>query len=293
MIRAFGFCNDPWDPASPGRLCRGRERWIEDEGEVSSAQLHRTVVSGAVFSDDSARDARRGFSYSGVSAGTLLHALFPRSKVYGYCEAGDPRALPAERLVEEDFTAALAGGQRQGPAVRWLAQARADEVDTWIAGEKDGLAAPRADVLVVAERPQIPALADALYRLVGFGDPEDRPARKYAAGAVPEVLAHARAVVLLHLDKHGPVLAIYTNHPLDSDGTLDLTARAAGAFPVPFAIPPMLARWDRALFELRMDWDPAADGEFPVPPADDAGGRWSSRRRQFEGEREPEPAAEE
>ena len=223
----------------------------------------------------------------------LLHALFPRSRVYGYCEAGDPRALPTERLVEEDWTAPVAGGQRQVSAVRWLAMARVDEVDTWIAGEKDGLAAPLADVLVIVDRPEIPKLTEALFRLVGYADPNDRPARKYTAGAVPEVLEQARAVVLLHLDKHGPVLAIYTNQPLDSDGTLDLTARAAGAFPVPFAIPPMLARWDRALFELRMDWDPAADGEFPVPPADDAGGRWSSRRRQFEEEREPEPAAEE
>ena len=59
---------------------------------------------------------------------------------------------------------------------------------------------------------------------------------------------------------------------------------------MPFAIPPMLARWDRALYELRMDWDPEHDGEFPVPPAEDAGGRWSARRRHLETEEEPSTA---
>ncbi|MFN7143948.1 MAG: hypothetical protein ACK4YP_09245 [Myxococcota bacterium] len=280
MIRAFGFCNDTFDPASPGRLCRGRERWIEPLPDTPSTTVFRTVCSGAVFSDDSARDAHRGFRYSGVGAGPLLAALFPRTKVYGFCENGDPRALPAEMALEEDHVHAIAGGARSEPAVRWIAKARPDDVDLWIDGEKDGLAAPKADGFVVLDKDVLkPELIDAIYQLVGFSDADDRPARRYNPGALPLVLEHARAVVLLHLDKHAPALAIYTKEPLDSDGLLDLTARAAQAFPVPFAIPPMLARWDRALYELRMDWDPDSDGEFPVPPADDAGGRWSSRRR--------------
>ena len=36
---------------------------------------------------------------------------------------------------------------------------------------------------------------------------------------------------------------------------------------VPFAIPPMLARWDRALSELRETWDVDSMGDFPVPVA--------------------------
>jgi hypothetical protein len=279
MIRAFGFCNDSFDPASPGRLCRGRERWIESLPDTPSASFARTVCSGAVFSDDSARDAQRGFRFSGVGAGPLLAALFPRTRIFGFCESGDPRALPDDRVLEEDHTRAIAAGVRSEPAVRWVARARWEDVDVWIEGVRDGLAAPRADGFVIVDKDVKPELVDAIYTLVGFSDPDDRPARRYDPAGVPAILAHARAVVLLHLDKHAPVLAIYTREPLESDGLLDLTARAAGAFPVPFAIPPMLARWDRALYELRMDWDPESDGEFPVPPAEDAGGRWSSRRR--------------
>ena len=37
MIEALGFSQTPFDPRRPGRLCRGRERWIEpwepEEGE--------------------------------------------------------------------------------------------------------------------------------------------------------------------------------------------------------------------------------------------------------------------
>lgn len=284
MVRAFGFCNDPFDTAAPGRLCRGRERWIESLPDAPRAQLHRAVCSGAVFSDDSARDALRGFSYSGVSAGKLLSALFPGQEVLGFCETGDPRALPGELWLEEDWLRPLSAGLRSEPAVRWIAPCPEPQVDTWVAGELDGLAVPRADGFVVGADRDVPALAEAIFQLVGFSEPDEKPARKYDPAGIPAVLARARALVLLHLDKHAPAVAIYTNEPLHSDGVLDLTARAAGAFPVPFAIPPMLARWDRALYELRLDWDPDADGDFPVPPADDAGGRWSSRRRQFEEE---------
>ena len=297
MIRAFGYSNDSFEPHAPGRLCRGRERWVESLPDLVPGRLSRTVLSGALFSDDSARDARRGFRYSGVGAGSLLSALFPGGRIFGFAEGGDPCALPPERAIEEDYQRPLNAGLRTAPAVRWVAPIRAPEdVDLWMDGEKDGLAAPRADGFLVLDKKTIPPkLVEALFYLGGYSDPDDRPARTYCPGALPEILAFARAVVLLHLDKHAPVMAIYTLQPLESDGLLDLTARGAGAFPVPFAIPPMLARWDRALFELRMDWDPSSDGEFPVPPAEDAGGRWSSRRRytQDAPEEEPEVAAAE
>lgn len=280
MIRAFGFCSDTFDPADPGRLCRGRERWIEALPDTPSTRVHRTVCSGAVFSDASAEDALRGFHFSGAQAGPLLRHLFPDARVFGFCEAGDPRALPAAMVLEEDHVQAIAGGLRARPSVRWVAEATPADVDLWMQGERDGLAAPRADGFVILDSGEVaPALVEAIFRLVGFSEPDELPSRRYNPGAIPEVLRHARALVLLHLDKHGPVLAMYLNEPLESDGIIDLAARSAGSFPVPFVIPPMLARWDRALYEYRLEWDSETDGEFPVPPAEDTGGRWSSRRR--------------
>ena len=34
---------------------------------------------------------------------------------------------------------------------------------------------------------------------------------------------------------------------------------------VPFSIPPMLARWDRAIRDLRREWDEESSGIFPIP----------------------------
>ncbi|MBM4389610.1 MAG: hypothetical protein FJ090_00700 [Deltaproteobacteria bacterium] len=288
MFRAFGYSNDTVDTQNPGRLCRGRERWLDGLPDTQPGMVFRTITSGAVFSDDSARDARRGFRHSGVSAGALLAALFPGARVYAFANAGDPLALPRGMALEEDWTYLRHGGVQQRAAVRWIAPVEGAGVDDMMAGERDGVACPRADGFVVIEGEPTPELADALYHLCGFAHPDGQPAELYAATALPEVLEHARAVVLLHLDKHGPGLAICTTEPLEADGTLRGVAEAAGAFPVPFAIPPMLARWDRALYEMRLDWDVETQGEFPVPPADDAGGRWSARSRRIGQVREDE-----
>ena len=94
MIRAFGYCDQTFDPATPDRLCRGRERWLDDQPEGQPPLLHRTICSGATFTDDSARDAIRGLPSSGVDAGALLSAIFPRRPFAAFSEQGDPRALP-------------------------------------------------------------------------------------------------------------------------------------------------------------------------------------------------------
>ena len=297
MVRAFGYCHESFAPLQPGRLCRGRERWLEGTPDMPNEPLSRIVMSGAVFSDDSARDAQRGFSYSGINAGRLLTALFPGHSIWGYAENGDPRALPPRMALEEDQTQHLWGGHRRRPVVRWLAQSKLDDVDAWVLGEHQGLAAPKADAFVLLKGQPSDTLISNLFLLCGYGDPEDRPARTYNPTALPALLEEAAAVVLLHLDKHSPVLGLYTRDTGDNAEALTnllcSTARVAGAFPVPFAIPPMLARWDRALYELRMRWDSAQDGDFPVPPAEDAGGRWSMRRRIFEeSERTGDPGSE-
>jgi hypothetical protein len=282
MIRAFGYGDQSFDPSSPDRLCRGRERWIDTLPEDGLPMLHRTVCSGARFSDASARDAMRGLCYSGVDAGALLDALFPGAPVTAFCEVGDPRALPEPRWIDEDWDQMTQGGRSSRPRVRWIAPCPKERVAEWIAGEVDGVAGPQAEGFLVGFAPgkgnRVPeALAEALFRLCGWAQTDDRPEHRYAASAIPAVLEHARALVLLHLDKHAPAAVIYTLEPLEQVGTLELVARAAGSFPVPFDIPPMLARWDRALHEERLKWDPHTDGEFPVPPADD--GRYARRRR--------------
>ena len=83
-----------------------------------------------------------------------------------------------------------------------------------------------------------------------------------------------------------PCLGIYASETLEGQAVLGELSDDVACLSVPFAIPPMLARWDRALWELRQDWDEVRDGEYPVPPAADGVGGWGRRgpRRRRHGE---------
>ena len=97
MVQAIGYVTETFDPASPGRLCRGRERWIEYETMGAADEypdLHRVVLSGATFSDDRARDARRGLNFGPIDIWSLLRVLLGDGLLIAYCEEGHPHEVP-------------------------------------------------------------------------------------------------------------------------------------------------------------------------------------------------------
>jgi hypothetical protein len=122
-------------------------------------------------------------------------------------------------------------------------------------------------------------LIEAIYLLTGQGNDSEWPVVRFLPIAMKEILEHCTALICVHQDKHGPALGIYTLAPLVRTEGLTQLATDAGCLAVPFAIPPMLARWDRALYELRVDWNEETLGEFPVPAAAEAS-RWGGRRLQ-------------
>ncbi len=266
MVHALGYSLNTFDPADAGRLCRGRERWIDPwEFDTPPAKHHCLVVSGASFSDDSAADAQRGVPFSGVDVATVLHTLLPRRPLLAFMEDGHPADVADGAEHVELYTGHRAGGRSEELLMRWVRSA-------------EGLRELR-DVLGPAQEPRVlgflalhpdvavdEALLHQIFELVGMGCLDSPPAR-FQPGALPELLQVARAVVLLHRDKHGPALAIHTSEPLDAVDRLQELADAAGSLLVPFAIPPMLARWDRALAESREAWMATRKDEFPVPAA--------------------------
>jgi hypothetical protein len=263
MIQALGYSVNTFDPGDPGRLCRGRERWIEGFPLDEAPTLSRLVVSGAAFSDDTARDARRGLPFCGLGPGAVIEAIAPGGPVVAFCDQGEPGNMPDEVVLCEIHEQPRYGGRRIDRCVRWRAVvAGPDAIDAHAAAfQPDGFV-PGGD------RPP-PALDEALFLLTGHGDRLALPARRYQASALPDVLAHAPWVALLHADKHGPVLAIYSLAPLPgAPEALERLAASRRLLAVPFSIPPMLARWDRALYELRVRWSPER-GDFPVPPGED------------------------
>lgn len=288
MIHALGFSETEFEPSDPGRLCRGRERWIEPwppEPDEEPVTLHRIVISGARFSDDSAADAMRGLPYAGVDAAALIAALFPRKPMVAFMEDGHPADIPENATLVEAYEGYRAGGLAEVGLVRWVAPVNGLREIREVLGDP---AEERVRGFVVLDgEPDLEDLADRIFRLVGMSTLDSPPAR-FQPAALPELLDVGRAVVLLHRDKHGPALGIYSRERIRTEGRLDAQAEKAGALVVPFAIPPMLARWDRALAELRSWWVTHRTDEFPVPPAPESTG-WGRRR----GRRERAPVAEE
>jgi hypothetical protein len=261
MVKALGYSQTLFDPQSPGRLCRGRERWIESFPDDEQHSLHRLVISGATFSDDTARDALRGLACSGVSCGRILAHLFPDLPLLAFCEQGRIDMIPEGAVAIEPHLQPRYGGRRFDRCVRWRVPVQGAEAIDALLGEEPSL----ADGFLPWPGELSPELEEAIYLLTGMGERLGIPVRGFQPAALPIVLEHVPWVLLVHLDKHGPALGIYSREPLGLEQALAAAGPLLGTLSVPFSIPPMLARWDRALYELRQVWP---DGEFPVPPGE-------------------------
>lgn len=270
MVLGLGYSNTDFETARPGRLCRGRERWIQ-RWEDPGVSLKRLVISGAAFSDDSARDAVRGLNCIGVDIGKLVRTVFPDAKLIGFKEEGQLFQTPESVGDGGMYWAQRSGGRFVEPCQRWSCEVDSDEHLAELIAEDavDGF-------LVDAEFPLSDTLKEAIYLLTGQGNDDRWPVARFQPLAMHDILEHSAALICIHQDKHGPAIGIYSREEIECrDGLIQL-ASGNGCLPVPFAIPPMLARWDRALYELRSQWDESSMGEFPVPAASEAS-RWGGR----------------
>jgi hypothetical protein len=298
-VNALGYCEDAFDPSDPGRLCRGRERWIASYPNETPEAIHRVVISGAAFSDDSAGDARRGLCYSGSSAAELLQVLYGCRRLTAWAEEASPSQIPAAATAVETYTVTQPGGPLRRWAARWTMDCTSLE-DIQTALEAG------ADVFVVRKddeedpRPLGPGVDPAFAPIPPLADTTPRPesslgeglrqrlyllsglrqdtSRRFQATILPELLEHVESVILIHSDKHGRCLGLYSRSPFSVSEQLSALSAERETLVVPFAIPPMLARWDRALWELRQTWDPAARGSFPVPEAPEGVQSWGRRQ---------------
>ena len=268
MVHALGYSQTRFDPSNPGRLCRGRERWVEGFPIEPGIGIHRLVVSGASFSDDTARDASRGLAFSGISVGEALCTLFPGQAFLGFCEQGEFGAVIEDAVFSEVHMQPRLAGRRMDPCVRWR-QRVTEAVDISRLVSDTSLS---ADGFVPFEASLTPELEEALFLLTGQGDRTVIPQRRFQPAVLPALLECVPFVALLHMDKHAEALGIYSREAVDCTA-LDALAQTRGVLSVPFSIPPMLARWDRALYEMRLSWESHGGREFPVPPGERPSGR--------------------
>jgi hypothetical protein len=213
-------------------------------------------------------------------------------------EDAHPADIPEEADGVEAYSGYRAGGQSEDILVRWHKRVNGVREIRQVLGaenspENEANAAERVRGFAVLQGEEdLEPLLERLFLLVGMSTLDSPPAR-FQPLALPEVLEIVKAVILLHRDKHAPALGVYTKEPIKIDGKLESLCEKEGVLAVPFAIPPMLARWDRALAELRAQWMADRGGEFPVPPAPEPSGWEPRRRRRRRGETEDEePAVE-
>jgi len=121
------------------------------------------------------------------------------------------------------------------------------------------LAYEDVDEPVLSER-----LRESLFYLTGGRMGPDSFCR-FQAKAISVVLEYCEALVLLHHDKHDYCIGIYTKEQPESVEMIQKIEESLACLAVPFSIPPMLARWDRAIWELRRRWDSEKNGPFPIP----------------------------
>jgi hypothetical protein len=277
MIRALGFSHNPFDASSPGRLCRGRERWIEPfELEEPPEPIHRMVISGAIFTDDSAADARRGLPHAGVDVAQVVGTLFARKVLFAFMEDGHPADIPEDAIGVEMYTGHRAGGRSEELMVRWFKKVSGIREVRQVIGESSEEPKVRGFLQLEPGIELDEERRDQFFVLVGMSSLDSPPAC-FQPAALPSVLELTKAVVLLHRDKQGPAIGIYSKEQVTSDARLESLCEKNGTLLVRFAIPPMLARWDRALGELRTEWVATRTEEFPVPPAPEPS-NWQPRR---------------
>ena len=280
MFSAIGYSQTLFYPTSPDRLCRGRERWISFETDPSEESMHRTVVSGARFSDTSARDARRGVRCAGLGIGDVAMALFPGERVVAWAEEASCNAIPENASGIERFQLSRPQKALLGWYARW-------ELDCGDAAAIEAAVSAGADVLLVGPavseggegvRQPVPPLLDDSESPALLSD-ELRRELFYLTGsrlggdsfclfqslALPGLAKLCKAVVLLHRDKHELCMGVYSAEPVPAEAAVSALCEESGCMAVPFSIPPMLARWDRAIWDLRDSWDTESLGPFPVP----------------------------
>lgn len=272
---------------SPSKLCglyRGREWWIDSIGNERKEELQRIVLSAAQFSSGNLYNSQRGLQYSGMSIPQFLFQLcqqysLQEKNIVGIVEDA-PLQSPEGVHGREEYFLSRMGLARRNWFTRWEKQCQnvSDFEEVLNYGGQVFLVNPKLrlaneewfpNMVVELENDLLPpllpdALRQHVFRLIGSRVQYDDPGR-YLPDALWDILDFCDAVILLHVDKSADCLGIYTKNGVDIDFASEIlqVAQQADLILMPFAIPPMLARWERGIRDVYKKWDAEVQGVFP------------------------------
>ena len=265
-VSCIGYSQTLFSTSKPDRLCRGREHWIYQPDDVEDEMLFRTVISGTTIKDSQVRFLERGLRCSGKHLKDILAILFPQRNVIAWVEEGDANEISPHAGGVELYQI----NRPHAPHNKWGARYELPvQPETWeralacgadvflidpmLRDEDEPQQEMRSYPPLVGEEPEpasLPeSLRNALFLLVGHRNPQ-HPIARFQAIAIADVLKHCSAVVLIHQDKHDICLGVYTQD-MEFEIPVASLIENLSVVVVPFSIPPMLARWDRALRDLQ------------------------------------------
>ena len=224
--------------------------------------------------------------------GNILQALFPTADIVAWGEEQEPEMVPDDACGLELYQIS----RLFAPFMKWSARfekkVEASEIDALVDSGVDAfLINPeyRGEDAHWERHMPYPPMADeegnppilveelrkGMYALVGqrVGN---RALARFQPKALEDVLKRCDALVLLHSDKHDYCLGVYSLEKWQLD--IEEIEKTLSILMIPFSIPPMLARWDRAIADLRKKWE--RETPFPIPS--------SSRKEDAESSEENE-----
>jgi hypothetical protein len=264
-ISCLGYSQSIFSIHRPDRLCRGREHWIYQPEDTPEETVFRTVISGTTIHDMQIRFLNRGLRCSGKSLSDIASVLFSGTRLIGWVEEGAPDSIPQEACGVELYQISRPHAKANKWGARYeieIEPAHFDSysdlgMDVWVINptqrkKSEAIRTIRSFPPLVEEEVRGPLLSEdlrnALFLLTGHRNPQNSLAL-FQPRAISEVLKHCSALVLVHKDKHDICLGIYTQEDEYSIPIGELSEQLS-VLMVPFSIPPMLARWDRALKDL-------------------------------------------
>jgi hypothetical protein len=280
MTTVFGLYNGRLLPHRLGGLCRGREWWVEGPFLKGKQPLSRMILSAGQFAnqDINHTESRLGLDFVEISIPELLAHILRDRRVIAIVEDG-PVAVQENVWGRETYTLSRMGLSAGAGFARW--EQECSTVEDFASALQHGALAfvidPEERLETDVWEPGTPVDFEDLQRppllsedlrrdvhwLVGSKNYRNDDHR-YVPQALWEVTEHCAGVLVLHADRDGECIAIYSKEPFEISEVLQsLSSIEAGReFLITCTVPTMMLRWKRALFEFCDELEPDCPPEL-------------------------------
>ena len=277
-VSVLGYYQGRFSKHKIGGLCRGKETWIDGTLDKNRNDIHRMIISGAIFANYRFQQIKRGIECIGVSLPEMLSVITKDQQVVAVIEDASVIA-PVGVAGYQQYELSRMGMAKNAKFSRWqkLCVTKADFAMALDYGAQVFIINPEKRDVEEEWTPSpppeygtdvVPPLLSnqtfgEVYRLIGSRIYTQDYAR-YMPDALWGVLGSAQGVIVLHADKTDDCIAWYSQQKRDVSKLVQafLAMHHPQILMVSCAIPPMLIRWDRNIRDMKRNCQKNNE-EFP------------------------------